>query len=124
MRKEYKDLVVWQKGMDLVVAVYEITVQLLPEERFGLASQMNRCVISIPSNIAEGKLRGSQKDCRRFFLMAYGSGGELETQLGVIKRLPQYQSIETEKVEKLLEEVMKILNVLVNKKIVSGPLAS
>jgi len=95
--------------------VYEITEQFPAEERFGLASQMNRCAVSIPSNIAEGKLRGSQKDCRRFFLTAFGSGGELETQLEIVNRLSQFKGVDTEKAKKLLEEVMKMLNSLINK---------
>lgn len=110
MRREYKDLIVWQKAMDLVVAIYQITEQFPKEEKFGLASQMNRAVISIPSNIAEGKMRGYEKDCQRFFTTAFGSGGELETQIEAAKRIPKIQNIDFSEADELLDEVMKMLN--------------
>ncbi len=115
MWKDYKDLIAWQKAMDLVVEVYKVTNKFPVEEKFGLASQMNRSAVSIPSNIAEGKLRGSEQDCRRFFITAFGSGGELETQLEIVKRLPKLKNIDVSKAESLLQEVMKMLNKLINK---------
>lgn len=65
--------------MDLVVALYKMTEKLPKSEMFGLTSQMRRSVVSIPSNIAEGRRRGSRKDYRKFLIIAYASGAELET---------------------------------------------
>ncbi len=77
----FRELKIWQKGRTLVKDVYELTTFLPKEETFGLTSQIKRSVISIPSNIAEGAGRGSDKDFNRFLDIAYGSCFELETQL-------------------------------------------
>ena len=113
MVSSYKDLIVWQKGVELTVAVYEVTSQFPDDERFGLVSQMRRAAVSIPSNIAEGKLRGYSKDGTRFFLIAFSSGGELETQVIIAKRLLKTRHLDYSKVDSLLTEVMKMLNKLV-----------
>ena len=83
----YRDLIVWQKSMDLVVEIYKLTKNFPKSEIYGLTSQMKRCAVSIPSNIAEGRRRGSRKDYRHFLIIAYGSGAELETQIEIVKRL-------------------------------------
>ncbi|MCD4705142.1 four helix bundle protein [bacterium] len=111
--KNYKDLVVWQKSMNLVVEIYKLTKKLPDSEIYGLVSQMRRCTVSIPSNIAEGQKRSTTKDFRKFLVIAYGSGGELETQLEIIERLYSFQKIEIEKAKSLLLEVMKMLNKLI-----------
>lgn len=84
---DYKSLIVWQKSIDLVVCVYEVIKMLPPEEKFGLCDQMRRCVISIPSNIAEGVSRGSIKETLHFLSISRGSIAELETQLIISKEL-------------------------------------
>jgi four helix bundle protein len=106
----YKDLVVWKKAMELVVRIYELTEKFPSSELYGLTSQMRRVAISIPSNIAEGRRRGSKKEFLRFLLNAYGSGAELETQLEIAKRLPKTKNLDYTKVCSLLEEIMKMLN--------------
>ena len=106
----YKDLVVWQKSMDLVMAVYESTEHFPKSEIFGLISQMRRCSVSIPSNIAEGSRRRTQKDFRQFLTIAYGSGAELETQIEIAKRLAFGKQLDYREVDNLLSEVMKMLN--------------
>lgn len=106
----YKDLIVWQKAMELVVAVYQLTESLPKNEIYGLTSQMRRCSISIPSNIAEGRRRGSRKDYRQFLIIAYGSGAELETQIEILKRLPFGKNLDFSKVDSLLDEIMRMLN--------------
>ncbi|MDO8492639.1 MAG: four helix bundle protein [bacterium] len=111
----YKDLVVWQKAMDLVVFVYKLTENFPKEEVYGLTSQMRRSAVSVASNIAEGKLRGGEKEFRHFLVIAFGSGGELETQLELSKRLPKTSHLDYTKVDQLLLEVMKMLNVLIYK---------
>ena len=106
----YKDLIVWQRAMDLVEAVYELTEKFPKSETYGLTSQMRRCAVSIPSNIAEGRRRGSKKDYRQFLIVAYGSGAELETQMEIVKRLPFAKNLDYAKVDRFLLETMKMLN--------------
>ncbi len=111
----YKDLIVWQKAMELVVEIYSLTEKFPKEELYGLVSQVRRSAISIPSNIAEGRLRGYRKEFRQFLLNAYGSGGELETQIELAKKLPRMESLDYIKVDNLLVEVMKMLNKIISK---------
>jgi four helix bundle protein len=106
----YKDLVVWRKSMDLVVAVYKLTEGFPKEELYGLTSQVRRCAVSIPSNIAEGRQRKSTKEFSQFVSIAYGSGAELETQIEIAKRLYFANNIDYSKVDVLLDEVMRMLN--------------
>ena len=100
----------WNKAIELVVAVYTLTDQFPKEEVYGLTSQMRRCAVSMPSNIAEGRLRGGNKEYRQFLLIAFGSGGELETQIEIAKRLPRTKNLSYTTVDALLSEVMKMLN--------------
>ena len=79
--KNYRDLVVWQKGMDLVEKIYKITGFLPNEEKFGLTLQLKRAAVSIPSNIAEGFERNTTKDYIKFLSIAKASKAEVETQL-------------------------------------------
>ena len=79
--KNYRDLVVWQKGMDLVEKIYKITGFLPNEENFGLTLQLKRAAVSIPSNIAEGFERNTTKDYIKFLSIAKASRAEVETQL-------------------------------------------
>ena len=113
--KSYKDLVVWKKSMNLVVEIYELTNFFPKSEIYGLVSQMRRASVSIPSNIAEGKRRGSLGDYRRFLRIAYGSGAELETQIEISKRLSFNMDLDFKKVDKLLDEIMRMLNSLIFK---------
>ncbi|MBO3697363.1 four helix bundle protein [Roseivirga sp. E12] len=102
--KNFKKLKVWEKGMKVVEATYSLTRKLPATEKFGLMSQMNRASISIPSNIAEGSSRDSDKDYRHFLRLALGSCFELETQLLITLRLGLVES-ETEVIEWLLNEI-------------------
>ena len=106
----YKDLIVWQRSMDLVVAIYEVTSNFPDSERFGLISQMRRSAVSIPSNIAEGRYRSTKKDFRQFLLISFGSGAELETQVQIVKRLSFGKNLDFSKVDNLLTETMRMLN--------------
>lgn len=110
--RNYKNLAVWQKSMDLVIRIYQLTSHFPEHEKFGLTSQMRRCAVSIPSNIAEGSRRESEKDFRKFILIAFGSGAELETQLEITKKLGYLGNATCSEIEKLLEEIMKMLNKL------------
>lgn len=83
----YKDLVVWKKSIELVKLIYSLTKEFPDDEKFGLTNQLRRAAVSIPSNIAEGYGRRSQKDRLHFYVMAYGSSLEMETQLVIAKEL-------------------------------------
>lgn len=111
--QQYKDLIVWQKAMDLVASVYELTGKFPQEEIYGLTSQIRRCAVSIPSNIAEGKLRDTEKEFTRYLQIASASGGELETQIDIAKKLNKTKNLDYGKVDSLLLEVMKMLNTMI-----------
>ncbi len=99
--------------MDLVVDVYKLSKTFPNEETYGLTSQMRRSAISIPSNIAEGSRRSGVKDTRHFFVIAFGSGAELETQLEIAKRLGFCAPDELSKTSDLLSEIMRMLNKMI-----------
>lgn len=107
--RSYKDLLVWQKAMQLCERVYSVTSKFPNEEKFGLVSQIRRSAVSIPSNIAEGRGRTSRKDFIQFLHIALGSTNELETQLELAKRLMLGQKEDYNKVVGLLTEVKKML---------------
>ena len=113
--KGYKDLTVWKKAMDLVVAIYELTDKLPKTETYGIISQMQRSAVSIPSNIAEGSKRGTRKDFIHFLTISFGSGSELETQVEIVKRLQFGKDLNFIKIDLLLDEVMKMLSVFIKK---------
>ncbi|HBV01760.1 MAG TPA: hypothetical protein DEF00_05280 [Candidatus Taylorbacteria bacterium] len=113
--KSYKDLIVWQKGVELSVLVYELTEKFPNEERYALTSQMRRAAVSIPSNIAEGRCRSTKKDFCQFLHIALGSAAELETQIEIAKRISKTSNISYTTIEALLTEVMKMLNALISK---------
>jgi len=112
--RNYKDLIAWQKGMDLVETVYRVSGQFPSDERFGLVSQMRRAVISIPSNIAEGYTRRGRADYLRFLDIARGSANEIETQVIAAVRLDFIKEEDAKSAIQLINEVQKILKGLVN----------
>src|SRR5579862_7466163 len=85
--RNYRDLIVWQKAMDLATLVYQSTESFPQKEVFGLTNQLRRAAVSIPSNIAEGQGRNSNLDFRRFLGISRGSLQEVETQLELARRL-------------------------------------
>ena len=87
MGKGFKDLLVWQKARDLAIDVYKITNQGRFRRDYGLTDQMRRSSVSVPSNIAEGDERDTDKDAIRFFYMAKGSLAELRTQLDIANEI-------------------------------------
>ena len=113
--QNYKDLIVWQKSMNLVADVYKLTKLLPKEEIYALALQMRRAVISIPSNIAEGQKRKSSKEFCNFLSIARGSLGELETQLLICVQLNYLSEQQIESSINLCEEIFKMLNALIEK---------
>jgi four helix bundle protein len=105
----YRDLIVWQKAMDLVVEVYKATESLPSDERFGLTNQLRRAAVSIPSNIAEGFGRGSQNEFQRFLSIARGSLFEVETQVQIAYRLSFLSEHEQIVLMRRADEVGRIL---------------
>ena len=103
--KTHKDLFVWQKPMDMVEAIYELTRNIPQSELYGLTNQIRRCAVSIPSNIAEGAARNSHKEFVQFLYIALGSIAELETQLIIAKRLRFVDVIPCDE----LDEIKKML---------------
>lgn len=106
----YKNLIVWQKAKDLILEIYNLTRHFPPEEKFALSSQLQRASVSIISNIAEGSRRRTQNDKNHFFVMAFGSASEVEAQIDIIKSLPFGKELKYERIDLLLEEVLKMLN--------------
>jgi four helix bundle protein len=91
--KDFRKLEIWKKGMEIAKQVYAFTGSLPQKEQFGLISQMNRCSVSIPSNIAEGCSRNSDIELKRFIEIAMGSAFELETQLLLTKEIYQKEDV-------------------------------
>jgi len=108
--RSYKDLVAWQKAMDLVTATYRVSARFPKDEVFGLTSQLRRAAVSIPSNIAEGQGRLSTKEFRYFLGQARGSLMEVETQLQIAKNLGYAQEANIAQTLGMCSEVGKILN--------------
>ena len=113
-RNSYRDLIVWQKGMLLCKEVYLLTNNFPKEEVYGLTSQIRRCAISIPSNIAEGRGRNGDKEFIRFLQISLGSPYELQTQMELSLQLGFIQDIEN--ISNLSIEIEKMLNTLITKK--------
>ena len=113
--KEYSELIVWQKAMQVAEQIYKLVKLLPPEEKYALADQMRRCAVSIPSNIAEGQERNSSADFVRFISIAQGSRAELETQLKLCDRIGYLGKEDIEECMMLLKEVGRMLNSIVKK---------
>ena len=113
MTKNYTDLIVWQKAMDLVTEIYRITRELPKDELFGLTSQLRRAAVSIPSNIAEGQGRLSKGEFRVFLGNARGSLSELETQILLARNLDFISEIEATSLLEKTKEVGRTLNGLI-----------
>lgn len=110
----YQNLIVWQKGVELVDLVYLYSANLPKFEVYALASQMVRAAISIPSNIAEGWGRQSKQEFIRFLCIAYASSCELETQVIIARK--QYPTLQTTDIQNLITELRKMLAVLIKQK--------
>ena len=109
MGKTHKDLDVWKKSVDLVTDVYKVTKCFPKEEIYGITNQMRRAAVSIPSNIAEGAGRQTDKEFVQFLHIAMGSSSELETQIIICKNL---EYIGVEEMNTVLEKVYDIRKML------------
>jgi len=108
----YRDLRVWQKGMELARFVYTITQPLPAEEKFGLVAQMRRAAVSVPSNIAEGQARKSTAEFIHFISVAEGSVAELDTQLTLCVELGFCAPAKAGPALEMITELKKMLNAL------------
>jgi four helix bundle protein len=112
--KTYQDLIVWQRARQFVVLLYTLTEAFPKTEIFGLVSQLRRAAISIPSNIAEGFRRKSDKEKLNFLRIAYGSGAELETQLILATDLSFLANDDFKRINSTLSEIMSMLNKIIS----------
>ena len=111
--KSYKDLIVWQKSVELAKQAYKLTSQLPKEERYGLASQLQRASVSIASNIAEGYARGTRRDYTQFLRIALGSAFEVNTQLIILKAV--YAELQYNNATQLVDEIGKMLQTMIKR---------
>ena len=108
--KNFRELLIWQKGMEIVREVYILTPLLPDVEKYGLRSQLQRAAVSILSNIAEGCSRDSERDFKWFLHIAIGSAFELETQLTLSHQLNLIPKKKVESILRLLSEEQKMIN--------------
>ena len=108
--QSYRDLVAWQKAMNLVTEIYRLSQKFPKEEMFGLISQVRRAAVSVPSNIAEGHSRPSRKEFQYFLGNARGSLSELETQMMIGRNLDYLNEAELTNILNIAAEVGRILN--------------
>jgi len=111
----YRDLIVWQKSMQICKTIYAYTETFPKSQQFVLVGQMQRAAISIPSNIAEGYNRQYTKEYKQFLSIAYGSVGELETQILLAKELGFLTDIQVNSLLSNITEVAKMLHVMIQK---------
>jgi len=113
--QNYKDLIVWQRAMQLAKEIYTLTKKMPKEELYGLTNQMRRACISIPSNIAEGHARRGKKEFAQFLSIATGSRAELQTQLLLCVDIGYLPRLDIEPAMSLSEEVGRMLSSLLQK---------
>ena len=112
---DHKDLIVWRKAILLTQVIYSLTKQFPRDEVFGLTNQIRRAVISVPSNIAEGFNRGSDKEFIYFLKVAKGSAAEVETQLIISKKLNYINDDDVKPALDLYNEIVRMLGTLIIK---------
>lgn len=113
MAKHYKELVVWQRAMDLVREVYRATAAFPDHEKFGLAAQLRRAAVSVPSNIAEGQGRLTVGEFKQFLGHARGSLFEVETQVMIAGNLGLINEEKCQNLRELIDDVGRLLNGLI-----------
>lgn len=110
----YRELLVWQKSMEMTKEIYLLVKKLPKEETYALSDQMRRAAVSIPSNISEGQERNSKKEFCQFLTIARGSKAELETQLLICMQVGYLAEQEIQTAMKQLNEIGKMLTSLIN----------
>ena len=112
---KHKELDVWKIGIDMVKDVYQLTALFPDSEKYGLSSQMRRCAVSIPSNIAEGAARHTPKEFNNFLYIARGSLSELDTQFIIAEHLEYWKKYERKnQIQSKMFELSNKLNALIN----------
>ena len=111
--KDYRDLIVWQKAMDLVEQIYRLTRLFPPEEKYGLTVQVRKAAVSVPSNIAEGQGRRTTKEFLQFLSIASGSLKEVQTHVMIAQRLGYLSEEQTFQAMDLAEQVGRLQSGLV-----------
>ncbi|MEJ2091200.1 MAG: four helix bundle protein [Syntrophobacterales bacterium] len=114
MVRKFRELVVWQKALDLVKEIYRVTQEFPKEEIFGLTSQLRRAAVSVPSNIAEGQGRLTEKEFRQFLGNARGSLAEVETQIIIANDLDFINDQDFKNLSAMITEVGRVLNGLIS----------
>jgi four helix bundle protein len=112
--RTFRELVVWQKALDLVKEIYRVTQEFPKEEIFGLTSQLRRAAVSVPSNIAEGQGRLTEKEFRQFLGNARGSLAEVETQIIIANDLDFINDQDFKNLSAMITEVGRVLNGLIS----------
>jgi len=112
--KSFEDLIVWQKSRVLAVVVYKVTRTFPSSERFNLTDQINRCVVSVAANIAEGFSRYHAKESMMFYRNARGSLSELKSHLYIAMDLGFITKVKFEELREMMDEIGKLLNGLIN----------
>ena len=113
--RNFRDLLIWQRGMKMANRIYTRTRSFAKDERFGLTSQMRRAAVSVPSNIAEGFNRRHNKEYKQFLFVALGSLGELETQLRIARDQGFAADTPTEELLQELDEIQRMTRSLINR---------
>ena len=113
--RSFRDLQVWQRSMELTLVVYRLTQKFPREEVYGLTSQLRRCAVSIPSNIAEGQGRLNTREFKQFLGIARGSNCELQTQLEIARRLALGDPKLIDEAEGLAHEIGRMIFTILGK---------
>ena len=112
-RRDYRDLVLWQRAMELAAEVHRVTLKLPKHEMFGMAAQIRRSAVSIPSNIAEGSGRRTTREFIAFLHIARGSLSELKTQLVLARTVGYLADTDLSNADQLSDEVGRLLNAVI-----------
>ncbi len=113
--QSYRDLLFWQKGVELVKKIYQLTREFPTEERFGQANQMQSSATSIPSNIAEGQARQHTNEFRQFLFVALGSIAELDTQIVIAQSLGYIAEEDAQDLSGSIVELQKMIHSLIRR---------
>jgi len=114
--QNFKNLKIWQQGIEIVVKAYKLSKQLSSEEKYGLVSQLTRAVVSIPSNIAEGSSRVSEKEFNYYLQIALGSAYEVETLLITIEKIDLVRDKAIKELKEMIVEEQRMINGLMKRK--------
>jgi len=113
--RNYKDLIVWQRSIELVKLVYQLVHRFPKHETYALSDQLRRSAVSIPSNIAEGQARQHPGEFRQFLHIALGSAAEVDTQMIIAHELGYVSTTELHNIETLISEIQKMSHTILKR---------